>query len=140
MQPIGIPIDYTPRVGPFGLKLGHALPSLRNRGGNVGTAGRTGRDIFGDVALLVFLIAQASDGVLTYVGVSTYGLHIEANPLIGWLMSLIGQGAALATVKVAAGFFGIALHLSAVHRAVAILAVFYLAVAVFPWVAILFYY
>jgi uncharacterized membrane protein len=106
----------------------------------VGTGRRTGRDVFGDIALLVFLIAQASDGVLTYVGVSTYGLRIEANPLIGWLMSLIGQGAALATVKVAAGFFGIALHLSAVHRAVAILAAFYLAVAVFPWVAILFYY
>lgn len=104
------------------------------------TRGNTGRDLFGDIALLVFLIAQASDGVLTYVGVSTYGLHIEANPLIGWLMSLIGQGAALATAKVAAGFFGIALHLSAVHRAVAILAAFYLAVAVFPWVAILFYY
>jgi uncharacterized membrane protein len=98
------------------------------------------RNVFGDIALLIFLIAQASDGVLTYVGVSTYGLRIEANPLIGWLMSLIGQGAALATAKVAAGVFGIALHLSAVHRAVAILAVFYLAVAVLPWVAILFYY
>jgi uncharacterized membrane protein len=98
------------------------------------------RNVFGDIALLIFLIAQASDGVLTYVGVSTYGLRIEANPLIGWLMSLIGQGAALATAKVAAGVFGIALHLSAVHRAVAILAAFYLAVAVLPWVAILFYY
>jgi uncharacterized membrane protein len=107
----------------------------------VGTRGNTGgRDLFGDIALLVFLIAQASDGVLTYVGVSTYGLHIEANPLIGWLMSLIGQGAALATAKVAAGVFGIALHLSAVHRAVAVLAAFYLAVAVVPWLAILFYY
>ena len=96
--------------------------------------------MFGDVALLVFLIAQASDGVLTYVGVSTYGRHIEANPLIGWLMTLIGQGAALATAKGAAVFFGIALHLSSVHRAVALLAVLYLAVAVFPWLAILFYY
>jgi hypothetical protein len=55
-------------------------------------------------------------------------------------MTLIGQGAALATAKGAAVFFGIALHLSAVHRAVALLAVLYLAVAVFPWVAILFYY
>ena len=98
------------------------------------------RDIFGDIALLVFLIAQASDGVLTYVGVSTYGRHIEANPLIGWLMTMIGQGAALATAKVAAVFFGIALHLSAVHRAVALLAVLYIAVAVLPWLAILFYY
>ena len=54
-------------------------------------------------------------------------------------MSSIGEGAALATAKVAAGFFGIALHLSSVHRAVAVLAAFYLAVAVLPWVAILFY-
>ncbi len=118
---------------------GH-LPTLRSEGGIVGTRGSTGRDIFGDVALIVFLIAQASDGVLTYVGVSTYGLHIEANPLIGWLMTILGEGAALATAKAAAVVFGIALHLSAVHRAVAALAVLYFAVAVFPWVAILFYY
>jgi hypothetical protein len=96
------------------------------------------RDRFGDVALLIFLLAQASDGVLTYIGVSTYGPHMEGNPIIGWLMASIGQGPALATTKVAAGFFGIALHLSAVHKAVALLAFFYLAVAVVPWVAILF--
>lgn len=116
-----------------------ALPTLRRTGGKVGSRGSTHRDIFGDIALLVFLIAQASDGVLTYVGVSTYGRHIEANPLIGWLMTLIGQGAALATAKVAAVFFGIALHLSAVHRAVALLALLYIAVAVLPWIAILFF-
>jgi uncharacterized protein DUF5658 len=116
------------------------LPTLRSWGGKVGTRGSTGRDIFGDVALIVFLIAQASDGVLTYVGVSTYGLHIEANPLIGWLMTILGEGAALAAAKGAAVAFGIALHLSAVHRAVAALAVLYLAVAVFPWITILFYY
>lgn len=116
------------------------LPTLRSWGGKVGSRGSTGRDIFGDVALIVFLIAQASDGVLTYVGVSTYGLHIEANPLIGWLMTLLGEGAALATAKAAAVAFGIALHLTAVHRAVAALAILYLAVAVFPWITILFYY
>jgi len=124
----------------MGLKEAGNLPTLRNWGGKVGTRGRTGRDIFGDVALMVFLLAQASDGVLTYVGVSTYGLHIEANPLIGWLMTILGEGAALATAKGAAVIFGIALHLSAVHRAVALLAVLYLAVAVFPWITILFYY
>jgi uncharacterized membrane protein len=124
----------------FGYKETRQLPFLRREGMKVGTRGSTGRDIFGDIALLVFLMAQASDGVLTYIGVSTYGLHVEANPIIGWLMSLIGEGAALATAKVAAGFFGIALHLSAVHRAVAVLAAFYLAVAVLPWIAILFYY
>ena len=104
------------------------------------TRGGTRRDRFGDIALIAFLIAQASDGVLTYVGVTSYGLHMEANPIIGWLMASIGQGAALASAKVAAGLFGIALHLSSVHRAVAALALLYLAVAVLPWLAILFYF
>jgi uncharacterized membrane protein len=100
-----------------------------------------GRDsLFGDVALLLFLLAQASDGVLTYVGVSAYGLHMEGNPLMGWLMSAIGQGPALAGAKLTAGLFGIALHLSAVHKAVACLAVFYFVVAIGPWIAILFYW
>jgi len=105
---------------------------MRNRGS-------TRRYLFGDIALLVFLLAQASDGVLTYVGVSIYGLHAEGNPIIGWLMTAMGQGPALATAKLTAGFFGIVLHLSSVHKAVALLAAFYLAVAVVPWVALLFY-
>jgi uncharacterized membrane protein len=106
----------------------------------VSTRGGTKRNLFGDVALLAFLLVQASDGVLTYIGVSSYGQHIEANPLISWLMTSMGEGAALAAAKVAAGFFGIALHLSSVHKAVALLAAFYLAAAVLPWVAILFYF
>ena len=104
------------------------------------TRGGTKRNLFGDVALLAFLLVQASDGVLTYIGVSSYGQHIEANPLIGWLMTSMGEGAALAAAKVAAGFFGIALHLSSVHKAVALLAAVYMAAAVLPWVAILYYY
>jgi hypothetical protein len=105
----------------------------------MGIRGST-RNRFGDVAVVLFLLAQASDGVLTYVGVSIYGLHMEGNPLIGWLMAAMGQGPALATAKLTAGFFGIALHLSAVHKAVAFLAFFYLTAAVIPWVAILFYF
>lgn len=96
------------------------------------------RALFGDIALLLFLLAQASDGVLTYVGVSTYGVSIEGNPLITWLMQTMGEGLALTTVKAAAAFFGIALHLSSVHKAVAVLAAFYVAVAVVPWMALLF--
>jgi hypothetical protein len=98
----------------------------------------TQRSLFGDLALLLFLLDQASDGVLTYVGVSIYGLNMEGNPLIGWLMAAMGEGPALATAKLTAGGFGIALHLSAVHRAVALLAMFYVFVAVLPWLAILF--
>ncbi len=57
---------------------------------------RNSKGRFGDVALLVFLVAQALDGVLTYVGVSVYGSRMEGNPILGWLMSAIGQGPALA--------------------------------------------
>jgi hypothetical protein len=102
-----------------------------------GSARSSGR-LFGDVAVIVFLLAQASDGVLTYIGVSLYGHGIEGNPLIAWLMTQMGHGPALATAKLTAGGFGIALHLSAVHKAVAALAGFYVVVAIIPWVAILF--
>jgi hypothetical protein len=105
---------------------------------NVGIAQLTTRSWFGDVAVVVFLLAQATDGILTYVGVSTFGRGIEGNPMIVWLMSTLGNGAGLATAKVAAACFGIALHLSAVHQAVAALAGFYVVVAIVPWVALLF--
>lgn len=94
--------------------------------------------LFGDLAVIVFLLAQVSDGVLTYIGVATYGASIEGNPLIGWLMSALGEGPGLATAKVTAGGFGMLLHLSGVHRAVALLAAFYIVVAIVPWLAILF--
>jgi uncharacterized membrane protein len=89
--------------------------------------------------VIAFLIAQACDGVLTYVGVSLYGVTIEGNPLLGWLMDAMGHGVALVTAKAVAGALGIALHLAGVHRVVATLAAFYLLVAVAPWMAILFF-
>jgi uncharacterized membrane protein len=88
--------------------------------------------------VIAFLLAQACDGVLTYVGVSQYGLRMEGNPLLGWLMASVGSGIALATTKAAAVAFGMALHLCAVHRLVAALAVFYVTVAVLPWIRVLF--
>jgi hypothetical protein len=103
----------------------------------VGNADRK-RRLFGDLAVIVFLVAQVSDGVLTYIGVSTYGASIEGNPLITWLMSALGQGPGLATAKLTAGCFGVALHLSSVHKAVALLAGFYIIVAIIPWIGILF--
>ncbi|HSL22577.1 MAG TPA: DUF5658 family protein [Vicinamibacterales bacterium] len=93
---------------------------------------------FGDAAVLVFLLMQALDGALTYVGVTVMGLHMEANPLLAWLIQTLGCAAALTGAKVVASVFGIMLHLSAVHRIVAGLAAFYLAVAVLPWVALLY--
>jgi uncharacterized membrane protein len=94
---------------------------------------------FGDSVLVAFLLVQALDGVLTYVGVRMYGLRMEGNPLLAWLMASLGQGVALTLAKGTAGAFGILLHLSAVHRVVAVLAIFYLAVAVLPWIGMLYW-
>ena len=89
--------------------------------------------------VVAFLIAQACDGVFTYIGVSIYGTHIEGNPLLGWLIGALGCGAGVAAAKMAAGAFGIALHLVAVHRVVAALAAFYVVAAIVPWVGVLFF-
>ncbi|MGH9409123.1 MAG: DUF5658 family protein [Vicinamibacterales bacterium] len=98
------------------------------------------RSRFGDVVLVAFLLAQALDGVLTYVGVRTYGLRMEGNPLLAWLMASVGHGLGLAAAKTAAGAFGIALHMSAVHRVVAVLAAIYFVAAVLPWIGTLYWY
>jgi hypothetical protein len=94
---------------------------------------------FGNLVVIAFLLAQASDGVLTYVGVSIYGVSIEGNPILGWMMGTLGHGVALTAAKGVAGAFGILLHLGSVHKVVAALTAFYFAVAVVPWVAILFF-
>ena len=65
---------------------------------------------FGNVVVIAFLIAQACDGVFTYIGVATYGIPAEGNPLLSRLMLALGCGAGLAAAKLAAGVFGIALH------------------------------
>jgi hypothetical protein len=94
--------------------------------------------LFGDVILVVFLLAQCFDGVFTYVGVLSFGLSIEANPLIAGLMNTFGHGVALTGAKLTAAALGICLHLRQIHSAVAILAAFYIVVAIVPWVMILF--
>jgi hypothetical protein len=88
--------------------------------------------------LVLFLVAQCLDGIFTYVGVTTFGIAVEANPLIAALMMQFGAGAALVGAKVVAGVLGIALHLRQVHAAVAALTLFYVTIALGPWTAILF--
>ncbi len=94
---------------------------------------------FGNLVILLFFVAQALDGSLTYIGVITFGPSIEANPLLAWAMRVVGEGPALAGAKIAAAGFGIVLHLAAVHRALALLTALYLSAAVLPWVALLYF-
>ncbi|MDO8836172.1 MAG: hypothetical protein Q7V01_11280 [Vicinamibacterales bacterium] len=94
------------------------------------------RSPFGDVVILLFLFAQAADGALTYLGVHTMGLGIEANPLLVALMVSIGAAPALLSAKVFAAVLGISLHIIGVHRVVACLTAFYMGGAVLPWIGV----
>jgi hypothetical protein len=96
------------------------------------------RSLFGDAAVVLFLLAQYLDGIFTYLGVLRFGVGVEANPLLASLMLSLGSGGAIVTAKVTAGILGMALHLGRVHRAVAALATLYIAAAVLPWTILLF--
>jgi hypothetical protein len=94
---------------------------------------------FGEVALLLFLFAQFVDGLFTYLGVSAFGLGVEANPIVLSLMTHLGHGPGLVSAKIIAAILGVCLYLRDIHGAVAVLAGFYLTVAVAPWTVLLFF-
>jgi hypothetical protein len=89
--------------------------------------------LFGDLAVLAFLLAQVLDGALTYLGVHTWGIAVEANPLVSSAVSVVGVGAGLASAKLFAAGLGVMLHLRRAHAVVAALAALHFAVAVVPW-------
>ena len=95
------------------------------------------RSRFGDAVIVLFLLAQAADGVMTYVGVTTFGVHLEANPLLASLMNAFGQGAAVTAAKIVASGLGISLHLIGVHRVLAVLTGVYFVAAIVPWAGLL---
>src|SRR5262249_9805666 len=87
----------------------------------------------GDIAVVTFMVVQALDGILTYLGVHIWGPSVEANPLISSAVSFAGLGTGVAMAKLFAVGLGMVLHLRRVHGVVALLTAFYLAVAVVPW-------
>lgn len=88
---------------------------------------------FGDLAVLVFVIVQCLDGAMTYLGVHTWGMGIEANPLVSAAVAFAGLGTGLTLAKLFAVSLGVMLHLRRIHLVVALLSVFYIAVAILPW-------
>lgn len=95
------------------------------------------RSVFGDAAIVAFLFLQAADGVLTYVGVRTLGIGMEANPLLLSLMVSLGHAPAVLAAKGVAAALGMSLHLLGVHKVVALLSGVYLTAAVIPWAGLL---
>ena len=97
------------------------------------------RPLLGKIALGAFLITQLLDGLCTYAGVLTFGIGVEANPLIAGLMNHLGHVPGLLSAKIAASGFGICLYLREIHSVVALLAGVYLTAAIAPWTMILFF-
>ena len=82
----------------------------------------TGRQISHvELLWLAFVTVQVLDGVLTYIGVRTFGVGIEANPLVAWYAGMFGPAAGLVAAKLFAIGCVSVLFLTARHRTVALL-------------------
>jgi hypothetical protein len=95
------------------------------------------RSRFGDVMVISFVCVQFLDGLFTYFGIRLFGLQIEGNPIISSAVAFAGLGPGLAGTKGIAIAFGMVLHLKRIHTLIAVLTVFYLAVAILPWAVLL---
>jgi Domain of unknown function (DUF5658) len=95
------------------------------------------RSLFGLGMLIAFIIAQICDGVLTYIGLHTFGPDIEANPIVSWYIGALGAGMALLAAKSLAIACAVLLYRFAHYRTIGALTIMYLTLAVQPWVSLL---
>jgi hypothetical protein len=89
------------------------------------------------IVLAIFTAAQIADGILTYWGVTTLGIHVEGNDLLAATMQAIGPFRALVSAKLLACVCGYILYRTASHKPLAIMAGLYIGVAVTPWLLVL---
>jgi hypothetical protein len=88
------------------------------------------------VILLVFLVLQVFDGVLTYVAVAWLGIVGEGNVLLATAMHLAGAGPALLGAKTLASVCGMLLYSRGFYVVLAVLTGLYLVAAITPWLMI----
>ena len=89
------------------------------------------------VVFMIFTAAQIADGLLTYWGVSTLGIHVEGNNLLAAFMHAIGPAPALVAAKLLACVCGYILYRTASYRPLAVMAGLYIGVAIAPWLLVL---
>lgn len=86
--------------------------------------------------LVIFIVLQAADGLLTYAAVERFGTAAEGNPILVTWMLLTGSEAALLGAKALACVCGGVLYVAGVHHVLAGLSALYLFAAVVPWLRI----
>ena len=89
------------------------------------------------IVLFIFTAAQVADGLLTYWGVTTLGIHVEGNGLLAASMHAVGPIQALVSAKLLACVCGYILYQTASHRPLAVMAGLYIGVAIAPWLLVL---
>jgi hypothetical protein len=86
--------------------------------------------------LIVFIVLQAADGLLTYAAVERFGAGAEGNPILATWIMMTGSGTALIGAKTVACFCGTVLYAAGVYHVLAGLSVLYLFAAVVPWLRV----
>jgi hypothetical protein len=86
--------------------------------------------------LLVFLLLQIFDGVLTYTAVAWLGVVGEGNLLLATAMHFIGAGPALFAAKCLASACGVLLYVRGFYTVLGALTGLYLVAAITPWLMI----
>jgi hypothetical protein len=92
---------------------------------------------FGNLVIILFLVAQVLDGALTYLGIA-FGIS-EGNPLVAYAFRHAGVGPGLTLAKFVAVGCSMALHLLGLHRVLALLTLMYLSLAILPWTYLLYF-
>ena len=87
--------------------------------------------------LLVFVVLQAADGLITYGAVTIFGTAAEGNPLLETWMHIAGPGPALFGAKLLACACGVVLYALGIRRTLAALTAFYIFAGIGPWLHIL---
>jgi hypothetical protein len=88
------------------------------------------------LVLLLFLVAQAYDGLFTYVAVAANGISAEGNMLLSVWMTIVGPIPTLIGAKLLAAMGGLLLYKQGVHRVLAGLTLVYASTAIAPWLIV----
>jgi hypothetical protein len=85
------------------------------------------------LVLLIFLLAQLFDGLLTYTAVAVLGVVEEGNLLLATAMQVAGAGPALFGAKTIAAVCGIVLYARGFYAVLGLLTALYMTAAITPW-------
>ena len=86
--------------------------------------------------LLVFLLMQICDGLLTYTAVAVLGVSGEGNIMLAALMQVVGAGPTLVGAKSVAVCCGVLLYVRGCYGILGALTGFYACAAITPWLVI----